>query len=67
MPWRETTRLLCVYPHPVWRWRSGGARPNGEHLTALLNLADSMGPGHLFTDQVRGAPEDPETEELRHL
>ena len=30
LPWAETARRLGVYPHTVWRWQRGVARPNGE-------------------------------------
>ncbi len=50
LPRAEIARLLGVYPHTVWRWQSGLARPNGAHMMALLDLADDFGLGHLFTD-----------------
>ena len=50
LPWAEIARLVGVYPHTVWRWQSGVARPNGEHMMALQRLADDFGLGHLFTD-----------------
>ena len=34
----------------VWRWKEGRVRPNYQHKKALLELVDSMGLGHLFTD-----------------
>ena len=50
LSWAEIARLLGVYPHTVWRWQSGVARPNGEHMMALQSLAGDFGLGHLFTD-----------------
>ena len=50
LPWAEIARRLGVYPHTVWRWQRGLARPNGEHMIALLDLADDFGLGHIFTD-----------------
>ena len=50
LPWAEIARGLGVYPHTVWRWQSGLARPNGAHMMALLDLADDFGLGYLFTD-----------------
>ena len=50
LPWAEIARRLGVYPHTVWRWQSGVARPNGEHMMELQSLAGDFGLGHLFTD-----------------
>ena len=50
LPWAELQRRLGVDPETVRRWRDQGVRPNGEHMMALLALADSFGLGHLFTD-----------------
>ena len=50
LPWAEIARLLGTYPHTVWRWKEGQGRPNARHLMALLDLADDLGLGHLFTD-----------------
>ena len=30
LPWAEIARRLGGYPHTVWRWQRGLARPNGE-------------------------------------
>ena len=46
----ELARRLGTYPHTVWRWTEGLGRPNARHLMALLDLADDLGLGHLFTD-----------------
>ena len=50
LPWAEIHRCLGVDPETVRRWRDKGVRPTGEHLMALLDLADSFGLGHLFRD-----------------
>ena len=36
--------------HCVWRWVEGGVRPHVRHQVALLELAEDLGLGHLFTD-----------------
>ena len=46
----EMARRLGAYPHTVWRWTEGRGRPNARHLMALLDLADDLGLGHLFTE-----------------
>ena len=48
--WVEVARRLEPYRHTVWRWAEGGVRPNHQHRKALMELADSLGLGHLFTD-----------------
>ena len=50
LSWAELCRLLGVDPETPRRWRNKGVRPTGEHLMALLVLADSFGLGHLFRD-----------------
>ena len=50
LSWSEIARRLETYRHTVWRWKEGRARPNYQHRKALLELADSMGLAHLFTD-----------------
>ena len=49
LSWSEIARRLETYRHTVWRWANGRARPNYQHRRALLELADSMGLGHLLT------------------
>ena len=49
LSWSEIARCLGTYRHTVWRWASGRARPNYQHRKALVELADGMGLGHLFT------------------
>ena len=50
LPWAEIARRIGAYPHTVWRWKEGLGQPNARHLIALLNLADDLSLGHLFTD-----------------
>ena len=48
LPWAELNRRLGTDPHTIRRWRE--VRPSVRHFAALLNLAGSLGLGHLFTD-----------------
>ena len=50
LSWAEIARRLRTYPLTIRRWRFNGVRPNLAHQVALLELADSLGLGHLFTD-----------------
>ena len=50
LPWSEIACRLGTFRHTVWRWKEGRGRPNYQHRKALLELADSLGLGHLFTD-----------------
>ena len=50
LPWAELNRCPGTDPHTIRRWRDEGVRPSTRHMIALLNLADSLGLGHLFTD-----------------
>ena len=50
LTWSEIARRLGTYRHTVWRWAKGRARPNYQYRKALMELADSMSLGHLFTD-----------------
>ena len=50
LSWEELRRRLGVDRETVRRWREKGVRPTGEHLMALLALANSFGLAHLFTD-----------------
>ena len=56
LPWGETALRPGVYRHAVWPWQSGGMRPNGEHMMALLDLADDFSTGHLFTEEEGAIP-----------
>ena len=49
LSWAEIARRIGTYPHTLWRWRNIGVRPSAEHMMALLELAHSLGLGHLFT------------------
>ena len=49
LSWAEIARRIGTYPHTLWRWRNIGVRPSTEHMMALLDLAHSLGLGHLFT------------------
>ena len=53
LPWAEIARCVGTLPHTVWRWRKGEVRPNSQHMVALMALADSLGLGHIFTNQPR--------------
>ena len=46
----EIARRLGTYPLTIRRWRYKGVRPNLAHQTALFDLADDLGLGHIFTD-----------------
>ena len=50
LSWAEIPRRLGTYPLTIRRWRYNGVRPNLAHQAALLDLADSLGLGHLFTN-----------------
>ena len=50
LSWSEIARRLETYRHTVWRWTEGRVQPNHQHRKALVELADSLGLGHLFTD-----------------
>ena len=50
LSWSESARRLGTYRHTVWRWAEGGVRPNAQHMMALLELANDLGLGHLFTE-----------------
>ena len=49
LSWSEIARRIGIYRHTVWRWAEGKVRPNVKHMLALLELAGSLGLGHLFT------------------
>ena len=51
LPWAEIARRLGTYPLTIRRWRYKGVRPNLAHQVALLDLADDLGLGHIFTDR----------------
>ena len=51
LSWAEIARRLGTYPLTIRRWRYKGVRPNLAHQVALLDLADDLDLGHIFTDQ----------------
>lgn len=48
LTWAELNRQVGTHPQTMRRWRKGETRPSTRHVFALLDLADSMGLGHLF-------------------
>ena len=50
LTWAELNRRLGTHPFTMRRWRDEGVRPSTRHMIALLNLADSLGLGHLFAE-----------------
>lgn len=44
--------------HTVRRWKKGQAPPNAQQKMALLDLAEDLGLGHLFTDWGCCVPEN---------
>ena len=50
LPWAEIHRRLDVHPETERRWREKGVLPNTGNYAALLQMADSLGLGHLFRD-----------------
>ncbi len=50
LSWAELNRRLGVHPQTMRRWRKGRARPSTRNMMALLDLADRLGLGHIFTD-----------------
>ena len=49
LPWAEIARRLKTYPHTVNRCWKEGVQPDCRQQMALLDLADDLGLGHLFT------------------
>ena len=50
LSWAELNRRLGVHPYTMRRWAEGKARPNYQHRKTLLELADSLGLGHIFAE-----------------
>ena len=48
--WSEIARRLGTYHYNVWLWKEGRARPNAEHMMALIDLAKGLGLDRLFKD-----------------
>ena len=49
LSWSEIARRIGTYRHTVWRWTEGVAPPNVKHMLALLDLAEGLGLGYIFT------------------
>ena len=49
LSWAEIARRLRTYPLTIRRWRYKDVRPYLAHQVALLELADSLGLGYIFT------------------
>ena len=49
LSWAEMNLRLGTDPHSIRHWRDKGVRPSVRHFAALLNLANDLGLGHLFT------------------
>ncbi len=43
LTWAELGRRLGTHPQTLRRWRNEGVQPNGRHMMALLDLAESLG------------------------
>ena len=50
LPWAEIHRRLDVHPETARRWREKDVLPNTRNYAALLQVADSLGLGHIFRD-----------------
>ena len=50
LSWAELNRRLGTDPQTMKRWKKGQSRPSTRHMMALLDLADDLGLGHLFTE-----------------
>ncbi len=50
LSWSEIARRIGTYRSTVSRWKRGEGRPNMKHMMALLDLAESLGLRHIFTD-----------------
>ena len=50
LPWAEIARRLETSALNLRRWKDRGVRPHWRHLMALLELAEDLGLGHIFTD-----------------
>ena len=49
LSWAEIARRLGTSTLNLRRWKDKGVRPQWRHLVALLELAEELGLGHLFT------------------
>ena len=50
LSWSEIARRIGTYRSTVGRWKEGRGRPNMEYMMGLLDLAESLGLRHIFTD-----------------
>ena len=50
LSWAEVNRRVGTHPQTMRRWRKSQTRPSTRHMLALLDLAESLGLSHLFTD-----------------
>ena len=50
LSWAELARRLATSALNLRRWKDKGVRPHWRHLMALLELAEELGLGHIFTD-----------------
>ena len=50
LSWAEMNRRLGTDPRTIRRWRDEGVQPSVRHFAALLNLANDLDLGHLFTE-----------------
>ena len=50
LSWAELNSRLGIHPQSMRRWRRGEARPTARHIMALLELAEGLGLGDIFTD-----------------
>ena len=50
LSWSETARGIGTYRPTVWRWTEGLVRPNVKHMMALLEMANDLSLGHIFTE-----------------
>ena len=49
LPWAELNRRLGIHPYTMSRWKKR-VRPSVRHMMALLDLADDLDLGHLFSE-----------------
>ncbi len=50
LSWAELNRRVGTHPQTMRRWRKTQTHPSTRHMLALLDLADSLGLGHVFSD-----------------
>ena len=61
LTWAEVADRLGTSDLNVRRWKGNGVRPHWRRLAALLELAEELGLGHLFTDWTVGEERRDET------